>query len=193
NQVLPEPLRPDVAAVLAREVHRLLHAASDLAARLDVRRERHQRRDLRVGEHDAARRQHQDREADREPPPGFEPGFVPEHGHSSVATVSRKISFSVTGATSTDTGPSARASSRIGSAPPLAITVSTRPCRRTRATPAARNTACGASRSNTSCTRRKLSPRSPSAPARTAAPRATSAIRSAICSTSAIWCDEKKI
>src|SRR5258706_14553331 len=107
-----------------------------------LRQHRQKLQHLRIGEDGGEGGEEQQHQADEEAPAGLEPRLVPEHVHSSPATVSRKISFSVTGTTSTDRGCSARVSLMISSVPPLDVTVSMRPLRCTRTTPGARNPAC---------------------------------------------------
>src|SRR4051794_32962619 len=140
-----------MALKTSRQLHGLADAASDLAVEMcwEVLRQGQKLHHLRIGENGGEGGTDQQHQADQKAPPRFEPRFVPEHVQSSAATVSRKISFKVTGMTSMDTGRSALASSTIASAPPLDITVSIRPLRCIRTTPGAWNCACGASPSKT--------------------------------------------
>src|SRR5947207_9400736 len=169
-------MRPDEAVIRTRQLRRLTNAFANWAAQVR-RNHRDQLHDLRVCDHCSNCGQCRQYESDEKSPPRLEPRFVPEHVHSSAATLSRKISLSVTGTTSTDSGLSALTSSMIASAPLLASNVMTRPLRFIRSTPAARNVIFGASLSKTTCTRQYCSRRSSTAPATTVRPRSMMATR----------------
>src|SRR5581483_11732846 len=114
REVLAHPLVPDEPAVVPLHLDRVLDGAREAPIRrtgADGRGERHQPPHRRVLHDDAAREHEQDGEANEEPPPRFDPRFLPQHGYASSAwTVSRKMSFNVTGVTSIATGCSAWAS-----------------------------------------------------------------------------------
>jgi hypothetical protein len=79
SRLLLKPLRPDVAAVLARQQCDLANPASKLAAGVGRRQLRQQLHHAWIGEHDRKRGSGHQHETDQEPPPRVEPEFVPEH------------------------------------------------------------------------------------------------------------------
>jgi len=79
REILPERLHPDIAAIGAFELRDLADSPADLAGHIDVRRERQQRDDPRIGEHGEHRRAGEQHETNEEAPPRIEPRLVPEH------------------------------------------------------------------------------------------------------------------
>src|SRR5262249_4837816 len=145
REVLKVPVVPDESAKRARQLDAAANLLTQRAAGVHPRRGRDQLLNLRIHDHRAGRGAQHEGHADEEAPARLEPRLVPKHVHSSSLTLSRKISLSATGMTSTETAPAADASAAMSSAPAFEKTESTRPIRFVRTTPGARNVIAGAS------------------------------------------------